>query len=143
LVSLFLYLQITVLNATNYPRKIFIILLISLGVLVFLNYTLNYYFGAIGFPIALLITFLALVLVFHRILSGFVDMSFDVKTYGTIFFSAAIMAIVLIGIKVNVQSTPVMLGSLILIGALVYFFILFTFNRQIYREIKNLLVQMC
>jgi O-antigen/teichoic acid export membrane protein len=143
LVSLFLYLQITVLNAMNYPRKIFSILLISLGLLVIMNYVLNYYLGVIGFPIALLITFLVLTLVFHRILSGFVDMSFDVKNYGTIFFSAMVMAIILLGMKVNVPSAPVTLGLLILIGALVYFFILFAFNHQLYREIKNLLVQMC
>jgi len=139
LILIFLNLWITVLNATNHAKKIFYIVAVSVGLIFILNYYLNSIIGTIGFSVALLITFFVIAIALHRVLIQFFRVSFNKKSLLKIVISTLVMAILLIIMKFSIISiNPLVLAGMVLFGAFVYFLILFSLDKTMYDEIKNL-----
>jgi O-antigen/teichoic acid export membrane protein len=139
LILIFLILCITVLNATNHAKKIFYIVAVSIGLIIILNYYLNSIIGTIGFSVALLITFFVIAIALHRVLIEFFRVSFYNKSIFKIVISTLLMAILLIILKFFIISiNPLILTGMILLGAFVYFLTLFSLDKTVYDDIKNL-----
>ena len=140
IVLLVIMFQITVLNAINHPEKVFPILFFSVFLMIGLNYYLTPLIGLTGAPIALLITCLFLSVVVYGTTSRLIKIRFDFKEIAKVIFSALVMAMILVGIRLVIPiESAILLGLVVLLGSIVYFSLLFTIDKLFYNEVKRLI----
>jgi O-antigen/teichoic acid export membrane protein len=141
--NIFMLLLTMCLTAVNKPRESFIVTLVSAVLNIFLNIMLIPVFGILGAAVATLVTITVNALLAYILLKPVVKLSLERKSIGFMIVSSIVMSVVVLvyyyylGIE-NFLS----LCAIILIGAVIYFIILFTLDKNLTKEIKNLLNSM-
>jgi O-antigen/teichoic acid export membrane protein len=141
--NIFMLLLTMCLTAVNKPRESFMVTLVSAILDIILNIFLIPIFGILGAAIATLLTMTVNALLAYILLKPVVKLSLERKSIGFMIVSSIVMSVVVLvyyyylGIE-NFLS----LCAIILIGAVIYFIILFTLDKDLTEEIKNLLNSM-
>jgi O-antigen/teichoic acid export membrane protein len=141
--NIFMLLLTMCLTAVNKPRESFMVTLVSAVLNIILNIMLIPVFGILGAAVATLLTMTVNALLAYILLKPVVKLSLERKSIYFMIVSSTVMSVVVLvyyyylGIE-NFLS----LCAIILIGAGIYFIILFTLDKNLTKEIKNLLNSM-
>jgi O-antigen/teichoic acid export membrane protein len=141
--NIFMLLLTMCLTAVNKPRESFMVTLVSAVLNIILNIMLIPVFGILGAAVATLLTMTVNALLAYILLKPVVKLSLEIKSVTYMILSSIVMAVVVIVYYYYLRiETFQSLCSIILIGAIVYFIILFTLDKNLSKEIKNLLNNM-
>ena len=141
--SIFMILLTLCLNATNKPRESFFVTLVSAILNIILNLFLIPILGIVGAATATLLTMSTNALLAYILLKPVVKLSLEKKSIGYMILSSMVMACVLIVCIYYVKIQDFTnLFAIVLMGAFVYFIILFTLDEDLTSDIKNILTKM-
>jgi O-antigen/teichoic acid export membrane protein len=139
-VLLFITFFITILNAINHPEKVFLALAFSAITMGIVNFYFQPFLGPAAAPVALFVTSMLLAVATLWKVTGLITIRIDTKAIGKIVFSAMVMALGLIAMRTVIPGqSAIILGSLVLMGSVVYFIVIFTLDTLFYEEVKQLI----
>jgi O-antigen/teichoic acid export membrane protein len=140
LAVIFVTLQVTCLNALDHPRSSFYATSLAAGVNIILNVLLIPFLGIQGAALATLVSMILNGLLSYYYLSRYIPVRLERGTVLRIILSGLVMGIVVLLFRFSfgVESF-VSLTMAIILGAGVYFLILFQIDRRIREELAELL----
>ncbi|MDD1673464.1 MAG: flippase [Methanomicrobiales archaeon] len=138
-VNVFMYLQITSLNALDHPRDSFRVTTISAVMNVILNIGLIPVLGIFGAAIATTLAMGVNAFLSYLFLRRIVPVRVEHRSIRNILIASLIMglAVLLLRTLISITSIVILVGF-VAIGAGVYFTSLFSLDSEMYREIRNL-----
>lgn len=137
--NVFMYLQTMCLNALDHPKEAFKITLIGLIINIVLDIILIPRIGYIGAAYATLITIMGITMLSYRTLSSLIHVTLDLKAMKNILFSAIVMGIIVLILRVVLPlSHAIIIGLIVLLGGILYFGILFKLDKEIFNEFKDI-----
>ena len=141
-IYIFQYLQMMTLNALNHPKESFWITSLIVIVNIVLNILLIPVLGITGAALATFISILISVILGNLVIGKYISVKMEKKPILHILGAAAIMAFVVGGLRlvVPVVNLGYLIG-LVIIGAIVYFVLLFRIDREIRNELKEMVTQ--
>ncbi|MDD1708188.1 MAG: flippase [Methanoregulaceae archaeon] len=138
--SVFVSLQITCLNAMDYPKKSFVATSIAATINIGLNIVLIPLIGILGAAIATLlsVTFNAVISYFY--LSRHLKITLERRSIQNIIIASFVMAVVVLIFRL-ITAIPSLwyLLAIIAAGALIYFLVLFRIDARLRQEVGDLL----
>ena len=141
--NIFMYLFTMCLNGIDKPRYSFYVTLISAILNIILNIVLIPVFGVTGAAAAMLLTMLINAGLAYAFLKAVVTVPLELRSIGYMIGSSMVMACVVIVSTSYVKIQDFTnLFTIVLMGAFVYFIILFTLDKKLTSDIKNILTKM-
>jgi O-antigen/teichoic acid export membrane protein len=141
--SIFMLLLTMCLNAVNKPRESFMVTLVSAVLNIIFNLLLIPAFGILGAALATLLTMSINTFLAYILLKPIVKLSLERDSISYMILSSIVMALVVLAYTYYLKiENFASLCSIVLIGACIYFIILFTLDKNLKKEIKNLLKTM-
>jgi O-antigen/teichoic acid export membrane protein len=138
-VNVFMYLGTMSLTALNKPKDAFWITLIAAIVNILLDLALIPIIGISGAALATLIAMTLNALGAILLLSKIISIKFEYTPVKHILYSAGLMGIVVLFIRVLIPiSHVIVVLASVIIGAFIYIFVLFKLDRKIHKELKDL-----
>jgi O-antigen/teichoic acid export membrane protein len=138
-VNVFMYLGTMSLTALNKPKDAFWITVIAAIVNILLDLALIPIIGITGAALATLIAMTLNALGALFLLSKVISVKFEYGTVKNILYSAGLMGIVVLLIRILVPLSQVIaVLAVVIIGALIYILVLFKLDRKIHNELKDL-----
>ncbi len=140
-VSIFNILLKTYLTAMNQIKELFGIIVITASANIILNFLLIPSVGIIGAAISTLFTMIISVILANNILMKKIKLELEYKSLINIIKSTAIMGIFVVCFRLIIPIENVLMTIVpIFIFGLLYFFLVFKLDKQIYDEIKDIIV---
>jgi O-antigen/teichoic acid export membrane protein len=142
-IYVFQFLQIMTLNALNHPKDTFWITSLIVLVNIVLNILMIPVIGITGAAIATFISILISAILGYLVLGKYLSVKIEKKPLLHILGAVAVMALVIGGLRLVVPVVNLgYLFGLVIIGAAVYFVLLFRIDRGIHDELKEIIIQM-
>jgi O-antigen/teichoic acid export membrane protein len=143
IVNVFMYLSTMTLAALNRPKDAFWITVIASVANILLNFILIPVLGITGAAVATLIAMSLNALGALILLSRVIPLKIENNPVKNMLFAAGLMGIFLLLVRflVSLNHVLVVLATVIM-GALIYIFVLFRLDRGIHDEIKNLCINL-
>jgi O-antigen/teichoic acid export membrane protein len=142
-IYVFQFLQIMTLNALNHPKDTFWITSLIVLVNIVLNIFMIPVIGITGAAIATFISILISASLGYLVLGKYISVKMERKPFVHILGATAVMALVIGGLRLVVPVVNLgYLFGLVIIGAGVYFVILFRIDRGIHDELKEMITHM-
>jgi len=142
-VNVFMLLGTTSLTALNQPKDAFLVIIIASITNILLDIILIPILGITGAAIATLIAMTFNAVGALVILSRVISVKFEYNQIKNILYASGLMGIFLLIIHFLLPITHVItLLTLVVVGAIVYIFVLFKLDRKIHDEIKELSVNL-
>jgi O-antigen/teichoic acid export membrane protein len=139
IINVFMYLQIMSLKAVDRPQDSFLATTIAAVLNIILNVGLIPIYGIQGAAIATALSMGLNALIAFFLLRRVVPVRIEGKPVGSVLVSSAIMGIAVLSLYTILPLTSsVMLFTIVLIGAGVYVISLFSLDRAMYQEIRDL-----
>jgi O-antigen/teichoic acid export membrane protein len=138
--AIFVNIQITSLNALDHPKKSFISTSIAAGTNIVLNVALIPILGILGAAVATLLSVFLNAVLSYSYLSRIIPVRLERKPVGSIVISGLVMGAVVFAFSIltGISSVFLLIGA-VLLGAAVYFALLFRLDPGIRGEAVNLL----
>jgi O-antigen/teichoic acid export membrane protein len=142
-IYVFQFLQIMTLNALNHPKDTFWITSLIVLVNIVLNILMIPVIGITGAAIATFISILISAILGYLVLGKYISVKMERKPFVHILGATAVMALVIGGLRLVVPVVNLgYLFGLVIIGAGVYFVLLFRIDRGIHDELKEMITHM-
>lgn len=140
IVSVFLTLQITCLNAMNYPKDSFISTSLAAVTNICLNIIFIPFIGILGAAIATLISITLNAIISHVLLSRHLEIIIERRSIAHILIATFVMAGIVLTLRIvsGIPSLSYLLG-IVAAGSLIYFLILFRIDSELRQEAADLL----
>ena len=139
IVNVFMYLGTMSLTALNRPKDAFWITAIAAIVNILLDIVLIPFFGITGAAVATLIAMTFNAVGALILLSRVISVKFEYEPVKNIIYASGIMGIFLLVIHFLLTLTHVIaILAVVIIGALIYIFVLFNLDPEIHEEIRDL-----
>jgi len=142
-VNVFMFLGTMSLNALNRPKDAFWTTIIGAVINIILDIALIPLMGITGAAIATLVAMTLNALGALLLLSRIISIKFEYRPVKNMLYAAGCMGIFLLFIHLILPLTNVVsVLAAVLIGAIIYIFVLFKLDREIHDELKNLIVNL-
>jgi O-antigen/teichoic acid export membrane protein len=140
--SVFMYLQIMCLNATNKPMESCKAMCIAIIINIFLDIVLIPHFGLVGAAIAAFFAVIVNVFISYKALSLYIHPGLDAKALRNILIASGVMGGALLYLRLFIPFFHVMiLLTAVFFGALLYFVVLLKLDPSFRSELSNIAFQ--